>query len=77
MVKDIIQQLRENILTKIKHFPDIDAYWVTIVVLFITLQEQDIDLRLQKVLLDFIFKKLDIEDQQILDATKYKLLYIA
>jgi hypothetical protein len=29
------------------------------------------------VLLDFIFKKLDIEDQQILDATKYKLLYIA
>jgi len=50
---DQIQQMREEILTKIKHF-DFDTYWAKMFVLLITLQENDIDLRLQKVLLQTI-----------------------
>ena len=42
---DQIQQMREEILKRFKHY-DFDTYWAKMFVILITYHENDIDLRL-------------------------------
>ena len=80
---DQIQQLKEDVEKKIKHFPSSndaeDTKWEKMFVVYITLQEKDIDMRLQKGLLKEMQLMLDggFGDLQILDSTRYRQLYIA
>lgn len=74
---DQIQQMREDLLKKFKHY-DFDTYWAKMFVLLITHLENDIDLRLQKVLLQCINGMLQEQfSENYIDAAKYQRLYIS
>lgn len=74
---DQIKQMKEEMLTTFKQ-NDSDTYWAKMFVLLITYHENDIDLRLQKVLLQ---KLKSMAEESIgecnIDAAKYQRLYIA
>lgn len=69
--------MREDLLKKFKHY-DFDTYWAKMFVLLITHLENDIDLRLQKVLLQCINGMLQEQfSENFIDAAKYQRLYIS
>lgn len=78
---DQIQQLKEDVEKKIKHYPSSlsDTKWESMFVTYLTLQNRDIDIRIQKGLLKEMQLMLDggFGDLQILDSTRYRQLYIA
>ena len=63
--------MREEILKRFKHY-DFDTYWAKMFVILITYHENDIDLRLQKVLLQNLNSMFQEQiGENFIDAAKY------
>lgn len=74
---NLTYQLKEKVSKQIKHFQHGDISWANIFVMYVTDQNNQIDLRIQKALLNEMLSMLESGEGEKLDSNKYRDLYIA
>ena len=74
---NLTYKLKEKVSKQIKHFQHGDIRWANMFVMYVTDQNNQIDLRIQKALLNEMLSMLESGEGEKLDSNKYRDLYIA